>query len=67
MTPELRGLIQRVTFSTFDKGLATGRKAPAEAQPARVALATYNESLLGGYIEQEVQRRLAEERAEAGQ
>jgi hypothetical protein len=63
MTPELDRLIERAATSAFDKGLMLGRKAPADAARARPDVVAYTRSLLRGYIEQEVQRQVAEERA----
>ena len=65
MTAELERLIERAAVSAFDRGLTLGRKAPADAAKVRPDVVAYTQSLLRGYIEQEVKRQLAEERAEA--
>jgi hypothetical protein len=65
MTAELDRLIERAATSAFDRGLTTGRKSPADAAKIRPEVAAYTQSLLRGYIEQEVKRQLAAERAEA--
>ena len=65
MTPDLERLIERAAVSAFDRGLTLGRKAPADAAKGRRDVVAYTQSLLRGYIEQEVRRQVAAERAEA--
>jgi len=69
MTPaeELKRAIERAANSAFDTGLRVGRTKPATAQDVRGQVVSMAQGLIGGFVEQEVRRRVAEELAEAAQ